>query len=141
MNEETSQAALKISPSGSPHRAIRGSIVLVLALISVLLMVELVRETSRARAQMTTSAQNERFLAVAGRLTGDTYGLYLVDLENGIIAVYQWVPGARRTGTLRLLAARNTTYDLQLDEYNTEPSPREIQRLVGQSRRINSTEP
>ncbi|GAG26028.1 unnamed protein product, partial [marine sediment metagenome] len=36
---------------------------------------------------------------------------------------------------------RNFLYDLQLDEYNTEPSPNEIKDLVRQSRRLESSEP
>ena len=48
--------------------------------------------------------------------------------------MYQWQAGARK---LRLLAARNCTFDLQLDEYNTEPSPNEIQNLVRQGRTLS----
>ncbi len=91
--------------------------------------------------QVTTSASQGKYLVIAGKLTDKTYGMYLLDTDSGIIAVYQWLPGGRNTGKLRLLAARNTTYDLQLDEYNTEPSPREIQSLVGQGKRINTVEP
>jgi hypothetical protein len=34
------------------------------------------------------------------------------------------------------MAARNYKFDVQLDEYNTEPLPREIQKLVQQHKRL-----
>ncbi|HUS47558.1 MAG TPA: hypothetical protein VM098_05535 [Phycisphaerae bacterium] len=70
-------------------------------------------------------------LLVAGQITSDTYGLYIVDTRRSTIGVYQWLPGTRK---LRLLAARNYSFDLQLDDYNTEPLPRDIKKLVEQSR-------
>lgn len=79
------------------------------------------------------SAADGRVLVVAGQVTRDTYGLYLVDLDNRTICIYQWLPGSRK---LRLMAARTYTYDRELDEYNTEPSPREIRDLVRKARRL-----
>jgi len=82
--------------------------------------------------------RSEDLFAVAGQITSDTYGLYLLDRKNGTICVYQWLSGTRK---LRLLAARNYTFDLQLDEYNTEPLPRDIKKLVEQHRRLGETTP
>ncbi len=137
MNEHSSSAA-----SHDLRSAVgRWSIVVLLAAIGAGLLTELVRGAPAAQAQATGAGRSDRFLAIAGQVTGDMYGLYLVDLETGIITVYQWVPGRRNTGILRLLAARNTTYDRQMDEYNTEPSPKEIQKLVGRGRGISSPAP
>lgn len=139
MNEHSSSAA-----SHDLRSAVgRWSIVVLLAAIGGGLLTELVRgaPAAQAQAQAVGAGTSGRFLAVAGQVTGDTYGLYLVDLETGIITVYQWVPGRRNTGILKLLAARNTTYDRQMDEYNTEPSPKEIQKLVGRGRGIGSPAP
>jgi len=108
-----------------------------LACAACLLAVEVVRSTPRATGQVTAAGEAGRMLAVAGQVTGDSYGLYLLDRENGIITLYQWLPNVRK---LRLLAARNIAYDLQLDEYNTEPSPGEIQKLVRESRSLNSSD-
>ena len=119
----------------------RWLIVVVLAAVGAGLLAELVRGTPAANAQAAGGRGGDRFLAVAGQVTANTYGLYLVDMETGIITVYEWIPSRRSTGILKLLAARNTTYDLQMDEYNTEPSPREIQKLVGKSRSISSPAP
>ena len=84
-----------------------------------------------------SSEERGRFLAVAGQVADESYGVYLIDLEKGIITLYQWVP---KTRTLRLVAARNCTYDLQLDEYNTEPPPKEIQSLVRETERLGEHE-
>jgi len=79
-----------------------------------------------------------QIIAVAGQLSPDSYGLYLVDLKNGTISVYQYTTKTR-SPQLRLLAARNLTFDVQLDEYNTEPSPREIKKLVQQQQRLSES--
>ncbi|KKK73102.1 hypothetical protein LCGC14_2897200 [marine sediment metagenome] len=105
----------------------------VLVLVASGLAVELLRTTT-AEAQVTSASQSNRMLAVAGQITPDTYGLYIVDLENSIITVYGLMPGKPRK--FKLMAARNFAYDIQLDEYNTEPSPNEIKRLVLQGRSI-----
>ncbi len=124
-------------------RNLRGTVgrwvfVFLLGAVAGYLAVELVGEGPLAAAQVTTGAKARKVVAVAGQITGETYGVYLVDLEGGIIAVYQWLSGTKK---LRLLAARNYTYDLRLDEYNTEPSPKEIRGLIRQSRRLGETEP
>ena len=77
-------------------------------------------------------------LVVAGQVTSDSYGLYLVDTKNTTMAVYQWVP---RTNKLRLMAARNYAFDLQLDDYNNEKetAPAVIRQLVGQKRPMGAT--
>lgn len=72
-------------------------------------------------------------LVVAGQITRDTYGLYLVDPPSSRICVYLWVPGGP-SGKLKLVAARNYTYDLQLNEYNTELLPGEIKKIVDEAR-------
>ena len=116
----------------------RWAFVFLLGAVAGYLAVELIGEGPFATAQVTTTAKAAKIVAVAGQITSETYGIYLVDLEGGIITVYQWLPGTKK---LRLLAARNYTYDLRLDEYNTEPSPKEIRGLIGQSRRLGETEP
>jgi len=79
------------------------------------------------------SAASGSVMVVAGKVARDTYGLYMVDLDKRTICVYESLAG---TGKLRLVAARTYAYDRELDEYNTEPSPREIRKLVGKARRL-----
>ena len=76
-------------------------------------------------------------LLVAGQVTSDSYGLYLVDTQSRTICVYQWIPATRK---MRLMAARNYGFDLQLDDYNNEKdtSPAEIRKLVEQQRRLGA---
>jgi len=82
----------------------------------------------------SNSGRNGGIVAVAGRISRDTYGLYLVDLKNGTICVY----GMAGNGQLKLLAARTFIYDCQLDSYNTTPLPKEIARLVARARRLKT---
>jgi len=113
-------------------------VVVLLAVIAVCLLIEVGFATSAAKGQVgsasrISSAAKGGVFAIAGQVTPDTYGLYLVDYENATICVYQYLPGNRQ---LRLMAARTYAYDRQLDVYNTQPSPREIKQLVEQHRRL-----
>ena len=74
--------------------------------------------------------------AIAGQITRDTYGLYLVDSRQGTVCVYQYLNAKRQ---LRLLAARTFVYDRQLDSYNTEPKPADIAKMVAEARRLRTT--
>ncbi len=76
--------------------------------------------------------------AVAGQISRDTYGLYLLDNRNGTICLYEYVPTTRK---LRLVAARTFIYDRQLDSYNTEPTPRDVAKLVAEARRLKEVTP
>ena len=126
---------------GSSGGAAKWLIVILLSVIATCLVIEVGSGPSSAfaadEADATAGAAG-RMLAVAGKVTPDTYGIYLVDLKNGTIAVYQYYKA--RTPQLRLLAVRNFTFDVQLDEYNTEPPPREIKKLVQQHKRLGATE-
>ena len=75
-------------------------------------------------------------IAVAGQLTANTYGLYIVDNERGSLVVYEYVPHDRESNYLQLRAARTLVFDTQLEAYNTAPDPAEIADLVRQAHRI-----
>jgi len=110
-------------------------IVAVLACAAGMLLVELGR-TARAAGGLTSApAGGKALLLVAAQISPDSYGVYLVEAEKGTICVYQYQPTVRK---LRLLASRNFTYDLQLDDYNTQPLPREIKELVDQQGRLGA---
>jgi hypothetical protein len=74
-------------------------------------------------------------LAVPAQIARDSYGLFLVDPDRGTICVYQYQATARK---LQLLASRTYRFDVQLDDWNTQPPPREIQDLVSQQRRLEA---
>ena len=120
------------------HMAGGGLLVVLLLVIAAALLSEVLRPTRRAAAQVASGTQSGEIFAVAGKITEDTYGLYLINRETAIITVYQWVPG--KPGKLKLAAARNCTFDLQLDDYNTKPPPREIKGLVRAARRLGSSQ-
>jgi hypothetical protein len=122
--------------SGLHAGAAKWLIVLLLAVIATCLLIE-AGAGSRPVYADATSASAGNMIAVAGKVTADTYGLYLVDLKNGTIMVYEYLSGKRQ---LRLMAARTYQFDVQLDEYNTEPSPREIKKLVQQNKRLGEKE-
>jgi len=90
-------------------------------------------EATRAVGDEAELPEPPSILAVTGQITRDGYGIYLVDTDNQTICVYQYVPNQR---LLRLLAARTFAFDSQLDDYNTEPSPRQIRELVRTHRRL-----
>ena len=107
-----------------------------LAVIAACLLVEVGLTASSAdRAPLAGgSAAGDRVLVVAGQVTRDSYGLYLIDQANRTICVYQWSASSRK---LRLVAARTYVYDLKLDQYNTEPDPLEIKKLSDKARRLD----
>ena len=112
-----------------------------LAGFAAFLLVQLSYDHPAAVAQATGSARAGNVVAIAGQVTKDTYGLYLVDLDNSTIGMYQWLPEGAKSGKLRLMASRSFAFDRQLDEYNTEPSVREIKGYVEEHRRISTTLP
>ena len=113
-------------------------VVILLAVIATCLLIEVGFATSAARAQVTSAGAKGVF-AIAGQITRDSYGLYLVDLENATICVYQYLPGSRR---LRLMAARTYVFDCRLDDYNNaDPLPRDVKKIVEQQERLKTAPP
>ncbi|MHC4562773.1 MAG: hypothetical protein ACYS8X_08395 [Planctomycetota bacterium] len=110
--------------------------VTLLALLPVGLLVRAADEGDQPEPIPAPTGQT--MLAVPGQITHDTYGLYLVDLEKQTICVYQY---AKTSKKLRLLAARTYAFDTQLDDYNTEPSPRQVRELVQSHRRLTDPTP
>ena len=108
-------------------------IVVLLTVIATVLVMEIGFGASATHAQVGAAGKDNVFV-VAGRVTPETCGVYLIDVEKRRIAVYQWLPSSRK---LRLMAVRNYTFDLRLDEYNTEKLPREIKKLVEESKPLD----
>lgn len=102
------------------------------------LAIEVARSDSSA-GKAGGADRGNSVLAIAGQVTADTYGIYLIDSEKSTMAIYQWLPSVRQ---LRLMAARNFTYDLQLEDFNGDPktSPAEIRKLVEQQNRMGAAE-
>ena len=120
---------------GASHSAGKWLIVILLSVIATCLLIEVGSSTLGAQGAQAGAGSGAKggLFAVAGQITRETYGMYLVDAEKGTICVYQYVPTTRK---LHLRAARNITFDLLLDAYNTELPPQEIKKLVEQHRRL-----
>ncbi len=124
---------------GWPRHGFAGKwlIVILLSVIATCLLIEVGVGSDSALADVSAASGGDGgIIAVSARLTAESYGVYLLDPKRGTMAVYQFQP---KTRTLRLMACRNYGFDVQLDEYNTEPSPREIKQLVGQQQRLGDT--
>ena len=113
----------------------RWLVVVLLAMVAGALTGQLLLAPPAAEAQ--AGAARRAVVVVPGRITPETYGLYLVDVQNGTICVYQYFKQERSTAqSLRLMAARTFVYDVQLDSYNTAPLPKEVANMVAGARRL-----
>jgi hypothetical protein len=116
--------------------------VAVLSAVAGALAVTLWQQTQPAAAQNgAASAAAPGVVIVAGQIARDSYGLYLVDVPNSTICLYQYVPADAKTGKLYLKAARTFVYDRQLDEWNTEPPPSSLSDRVAGARRLKDVQP
>jgi len=120
---------------GRARHAGRWAVVALLGVAATCLLVHAATDNSPGYGEAGGGAAGN-VIAVAGRVTADTYGLYLVDTKNATISVYQFIPGKHQ---LRLMASRTYLFDTKLDEYNTEPPPSEIKKLVEQQKRLGET--
>lgn len=57
----------------------------------------------------------------------NTWGCYVMDIDQQTLCAYQYFPGQNQ---LRLTAARHFRYDRMLHNFNTYPSPQEVEQLV-----------
>jgi hypothetical protein len=120
------------SPRLSPGRPFRGLFLLALAILAGGVLVEVGRSLAAPEGS-SGAGQGGSITVVTGQVGRDSYGAYLIDTRNKTICVYQLDQSSKK---LELLATRTFAFDVQLDEYNTEPSPREIRQLVEQHRRL-----
>ncbi len=117
---------------GRPALAAKWLIVVALGAVAVLLSAELARNVSTAGGQTEQPMPGGGVQVVPGQITRDAYGVYLVDPQKGTMCVYQYLATTR---TLRLVASRKYVFDLQLDDYNTQPPPSQIREWVEQQKR------
>jgi hypothetical protein len=111
--------------------------VALLAVIAAVLIIVACQANSPAYAQpIGAGGEPQGVFAVAGQISRDAYGLYLVDPQQSTVVVYEYNPGTRR---LRLAASRTFLFDRQLESYNTDPLPSEVADMVRQARRIPDT--
>jgi hypothetical protein len=59
------------------------------------------------------------------------YGCYVMDVDRQTLIAYEYFPGDRM---LRLAAARDFSFDRELRNFNTQPSPAEVQDMLTRER-------
>jgi hypothetical protein len=124
---------------GRTGAAARGFVLALLACAAGWLMLEAGRGGLTAQAQPTAPEAAGSLIAVTGQVGQDAYGMFLIDPRTRTMCVYRYQPG---TNKLQLLAARNVSYDLQLDDYNNAAkTPREIREIVEKQKRIDEVNP
>ena len=71
---------------------------------------------------------NNRMIAVTGTIGSGVSVLYVIDTQNGNLAVYQCKGGK----SIALVAARNIEWDLKIEAFHDESvyRPRELKKLV-----------
>jgi len=130
----------KITYANSPSvgsRAVWISLAL-LAAVGAGLLFQIRPGAPAASGQEPAGYSAKRLLAVPGQIAGGQHGLYLIDQDTATICLYAYVPAS---GKLRLLASRSAAFDLKLEDYNTEPSPRAIRDLLEAQSRLQTQAP
>jgi len=66
------------------------------------------------------------------QMSPSTWGCYVMDVDAQTLVAYQYYPGDRK---LRLMAARDFSFDRFLKEFNTDdPTPADVKNLVEKER-------
>ena len=103
-----------------------------LAAIAIGMFVPNGEVVSPALAQPVMHAGARGVFAFTGRLSQNSFGLFMVDVDAMTIWCYEYLGGSKE---LRLVAARSWMYDRYLENFNCEgPSPSEIEIYVQQER-------
>jgi hypothetical protein len=61
------------------------------------------------------------------QFTQYNWGCYVMDIDKQTLMAYEYIQGTKQ---LRLVAARYFRHDRDLQDFNTIPSPKEIERIV-----------
>jgi hypothetical protein len=80
-----------------------------------------------AFGQSVGSAGAHGVFAFTGQLTKDSYGVFMVDIDTGVIWCYRYVSGKN---VLQLVAARDWRFDRYLEDFSTEPPTSFVQEQV-----------
>lgn len=114
-------------------------IVALLGCIAATLIIAVTQSATPTLAQpVQTGGDHQGVFAVAGQVSHESYGLYLVDTQRNSLLIYEFNPANRH---LRLMAARNYRFDRQLESYNNDPlqQPSDVADMVRQAQQIPTT--
>ena len=99
-----------------------------LAVIAASMVVSNGEVVSPACAQSVTQAGARGVFAFTGKLSENSFGLFMVDVDAMTIWCYEYLSGSKE---LRLVAARSWMYDRYLENFNClSPSPSEVEKIV-----------
>jgi hypothetical protein len=106
--------------------------VVALCVVGVLLLANMAVSLSRraqgvALAQQAPIAGGQGIYVMPAQIAQNLWGCYLLDVDAGTLCVYQYFPGRKE---LQLLSSRDYTWDRRLKNFNTSPSPEEVEELV-----------
>lgn len=101
-------------------------------LLLAILVALLARENSisllpAARAEGPAMVGGGSLFLIPGQFSERTYGCYLMDTDTQTLCVYKFDGAAT---SLKLIAARNFRHDRRLGHVNTEPDPKEVEKMV-----------
>ena len=129
-----------------PHAAPRRRFAVAQWLIAISLAVIAFNLTLReqqtipdALAQPVRAAGARGIFAFSGQLTPTSFGVFMVDVDEGTLWCYEY-GGGGSAKKLRLVSARSWLFDRYLEDFQCElPSPLEIRDLVEQQRSRRDT--
>lgn len=110
-----------------------------LYLVAALLLANLAAVLARRESLLPEALANRQPPIAGGagvfimpaQLSSTQWGVYLLDVDNGTICVYQYnVAGTQ----LQFVAARDYRNDRRLWNFNTRPSPDDVRQLVEKQR-------
>ncbi len=110
-------------------------IALLLAIIATALLTRGLGQPLLTRAFADSPMVGARGLfAFTGQLDKNSYGVYMMDVDNRTLWCYQYLPTTRK---MRLVAARSFDFDRYLEDYNYDgPTKDEVKAMLDDQRRI-----
>ncbi|MEM7807261.1 MAG: hypothetical protein AAF561_04035 [Planctomycetota bacterium] len=108
------------------HRILRLIAVIVTTVFVTMVVLNMLQARS-ANAQLPALAGGEGVYLMPGQMASNVWGVYVLDTDTGSLLAYRYDAGGNR---LLLLAARDIGADRGLRDFNTLPSPAEIERQL-----------
>ncbi|HEX5228245.1 MAG TPA: hypothetical protein VFW44_11070 [Bryobacteraceae bacterium] len=82
-----------------------------------------------AQAQPVPIAGGNGVYVMPAQFLPQLWGCYVLDTNNQTLSTYAFY-GSNTKPQLRLIAARNIQWDRELKNFNTEPDPQDIRKLI-----------
>lgn len=120
--------------SAPPRQTVLWLIAILLAVIATVLIVRPPQTVLQPAFGDTPMAGARGLFAFTGQIDKDRYGLFMMDVDNSTVWLYEYMPATRK---LKLAAARSFAYDRYLENWNNaEPTPAQIPEMLERQRQI-----